>query len=96
MTKWIVRIVVIVAVAIGVVYGGILLWTKVINPPEEKLSTDDLSQVLAETTTTVATLLEAGRLGIEVNEDTGWQYQPEQTTSAIICHHPQAKYFVAR
>ena len=44
----------------------------------------------------VATLLEAGRLGIEVNEETGWQYQPEQTTSAIICHHPQAKYFNAR
>ena len=44
----------------------------------------------------VAALLGASRLGIEVNEDTGWQYQPEQTTSAIICHHPQAKYFVAR
>jgi 5-methyltetrahydrofolate--homocysteine methyltransferase len=44
----------------------------------------------------VADLLEAGRLGIEVNEETGWQYQPEQTTSAIICHHPRAKYFVAR
>ena len=26
----------------------------------------------------------------------GYQYQPEQTTSALICHHPQAKYFVAR
>lgn len=49
-----------------------------------------------EDNATVATLLEAGRLGIEVSEDTGWQYQPEQTTSAIICHHPQAKYFVAR
>ncbi len=44
----------------------------------------------------VADLLQAGRLGIEVNEETGWQYQPEQTTSAIICHHPRAKYFVAR
>ncbi len=44
----------------------------------------------------VAQLLDAGRLGIEVSEDTGWQYQPEQTTSALICHHPQAKYFVAR
>ena len=44
----------------------------------------------------VAELLEAGRLGIEVSEDTGFQYQPEQTTSAIICHHPQAKYFVVR
>jgi 5-methyltetrahydrofolate--homocysteine methyltransferase len=38
----------------------------------------------------------AERIGIEVNEETGWQYQPEQTTSAIICHHPRAKYFVAR
>ena len=44
----------------------------------------------------VAELLGADRLGIEVSEDTGWQYQPEQTTSAIICHHPQAKYFVAK
>jgi 5-methyltetrahydrofolate--homocysteine methyltransferase len=44
----------------------------------------------------VAELLGAQRLGIECNEDTAWQYQPEQTTSAILCHHPQAKYFVAR
>jgi 5-methyltetrahydrofolate--homocysteine methyltransferase len=49
-----------------------------------------------EDNATVAVLLEAGRLGIEVSEETGWQYQPEQTTSAIICHHPRAKYFVAR
>jgi 5-methyltetrahydrofolate--homocysteine methyltransferase len=45
---------------------------------------------------TVAKLLEAERIGIEVNEDTGFQFQPEQSTSAIICHHPKAKYFVAR
>jgi len=49
-----------------------------------------------EDNATVARLLDAGRLGIEVGEETGWQYQPEQTTSAIICHHPRAKYFVAR
>jgi 5-methyltetrahydrofolate--homocysteine methyltransferase len=49
-----------------------------------------------EDNATVAKLLEAGRIGIEVSEETGWQYQPEQTTSAIICHHPQSKYFVAR
>jgi 5-methyltetrahydrofolate--homocysteine methyltransferase len=49
-----------------------------------------------EDNATVAELLEAGRIGIEVSEETGWQYQPEQTTSAIICHHPKAKYFVAR
>jgi 5-methyltetrahydrofolate--homocysteine methyltransferase len=44
----------------------------------------------------VAELLDAGRIGIEVNEETGFQYQPEQTTSALICHHPKAKYFIAR
>ena len=45
---------------------------------------------------TVADLLDASRIGIEVSAETGYQYQPEQTTSAIICHHPQAKYFIAR
>jgi 5-methyltetrahydrofolate--homocysteine methyltransferase len=44
----------------------------------------------------VAELLEADRIGVQVGEDTEWQYQPEQTTSAIICHHPKAKYFIAR
>jgi 5-methyltetrahydrofolate--homocysteine methyltransferase len=43
----------------------------------------------------VAELLEAHRIGVEVSEETSFQYHPEQTTSAIICHHPQAKYFVA-
>ncbi len=42
----------------------------------------------------VADLLEAERIGVEINED--FQFHPEQTTSAIICHHPRAKYFVAR
>jgi 5-methyltetrahydrofolate--homocysteine methyltransferase len=41
-------------------------------------------------------LLDAGRIGLECNEDTGWQYHPEQSTSAIVLHHPRAKYFVAR
>ena len=49
-----------------------------------------------EDNATVARLLGAERIGLEVSEETGWQYQPEQTTSAVICHHPQAKYFVAR
>jgi 5-methyltetrahydrofolate--homocysteine methyltransferase len=44
----------------------------------------------------VAHLLGADRIGIEVGAETAYQYHPEQTTSAIICHHPQAKYFVAR
>jgi 5-methyltetrahydrofolate--homocysteine methyltransferase len=41
----------------------------------------------------VATLLDAERIGVTVSE--GYQLHPEQTTDAIICHHPQAKYFVA-
>ena len=45
---------------------------------------------------TVARLLGAERIGVECGPDTSFQYQPEQTTSAIICHHPRAKYFVAR
>ncbi len=42
----------------------------------------------------VAWLLGADRIGLEVSEDTGFQFQPEYTTSAVVCHHPQAKYFV--
>jgi 5-methyltetrahydrofolate--homocysteine methyltransferase len=44
----------------------------------------------------VCELLGGERIGLTVSEETGFQYQPEQTTSAIICHHPRAKYFVAR
>ena len=49
-----------------------------------------------EDNVTILDLLDGGRIGLECSEDTGYQYQPEQTTSALICHHPQAKYFVAR
>ncbi len=45
---------------------------------------------------TVAELLDASRIDVECTEETGFQYQPEQTTSALICHHPRAKYFVAK
>lgn len=41
----------------------------------------------------VVELLDASRIGVEVSE--GFQLHPEQTTTAIICHHPQAKYFIA-
>jgi 5-methyltetrahydrofolate--homocysteine methyltransferase len=41
----------------------------------------------------VVELLGADRIGVEVSE--GFQLFPEQSTTAIICHHPQAKYFVA-
>jgi 5-methyltetrahydrofolate--homocysteine methyltransferase len=42
-----------------------------------------------------AELVGADRIGVEVNEESSWQFHPEQTTAAIICHHPKAKYFVA-
>jgi 5-methyltetrahydrofolate--homocysteine methyltransferase len=45
---------------------------------------------------TVLHLLGGERIGLTCNEDTGFQYQPEQSTSALVCHHPQAKYFVVR
>jgi len=41
----------------------------------------------------VANLLESNRIGVTVSE--GFQLHPEQTTDAIICAHPMAKYFVA-
>jgi 5-methyltetrahydrofolate--homocysteine methyltransferase len=41
----------------------------------------------------VAKLLESERIGVSVSE--GFQLHPEQTTDAIICHHPKAKYFIA-
>ena len=40
----------------------------------------------------VVELLGARRIGVTVSE--GFQLHPEQTTLAIICHHPMAKYFV--
>jgi 5-methyltetrahydrofolate--homocysteine methyltransferase len=43
-----------------------------------------------------AELVGAEHIGVEVSEETSWQFHPEQTTAAIICHHPQAKYFVVR
>ncbi len=43
-----------------------------------------------------ADLLGAEALEIEVSEETGYQFHPEQTTAAIVFHHPRAKYFVAR
>ncbi|CAN5825190.1 methionine synthase [soil metagenome] len=44
----------------------------------------------------VADILGADRIGISVGAETSYQYQPEQTTSAIICQHPQSKYFIAK
>ncbi|MGH9030202.1 MAG: vitamin B12 dependent-methionine synthase activation domain-containing protein, partial [Acidimicrobiales bacterium] len=41
----------------------------------------------------VVQLLGGDRVGVTVSE--GFQLHPEQTTDAIICHHPRAKYFIA-
>jgi len=41
----------------------------------------------------VVEILGGDRVGVTVSD--GFQMHPEQTTDAIICHHPQAKYFVA-
>lgn len=51
MKKWIVRAVVLAVVGVGLVYGGILLWTKVIDPPEDRFDSDDLAAVVDVTTT---------------------------------------------
>jgi 5-methyltetrahydrofolate--homocysteine methyltransferase len=36
-------------------------------------------------------LLDPERIGVQLSEE--FQLQPEQSTSAIIVHHPEAKYF---
>jgi 5-methyltetrahydrofolate--homocysteine methyltransferase len=36
-------------------------------------------------------LLEPERIGVELSEE--YQLDPEQSTSAIVIHHPEAKYF---
>jgi 5-methyltetrahydrofolate--homocysteine methyltransferase len=41
----------------------------------------------------VVELLRAERIGVSMSD--GAQLEPEQTTLAIVCHHPQAKYFLA-
>ena len=42
----------------------------------------------------VQELLQWQRVGIELSEE--FMLQPEQSTSAIVVHHPEAKYFAAR
>jgi len=48
----------------------------------------DLEQQVA-----LCKLLESGRIGISLSEE--FQLHPEQSTSAIVVHHPEAKYFNA-
>jgi 5-methyltetrahydrofolate--homocysteine methyltransferase len=39
----------------------------------------------------IARLLEPGRIGVELSEE--MQLHPEQSTDAIVVHHPEARYF---
>ncbi len=43
---------------------------------------------------TIVDLLEAERIGVELSEE--FQLHPEQSTDALIVHHPEANYFNAR
>ncbi|WP_406265335.1 methionine synthase [Streptomyces sp. NBC_00191] len=42
----------------------------------------------------IAELLEPERIGVQLSEE--FQLHPEQSTDAILIHHPEAKYFNAR
>ncbi|MGZ4517537.1 MAG: methionine synthase [Mycobacteriaceae bacterium] len=46
-----------------------------------------------EDRTKIMTLLEPGRIGVELSEEL--QLHPEQSTDAFVLHHPEAKYFNA-
>ena len=52
MLKILIRVAISIVVVVGLVYGGILLYTKVINPPEDKLNEDDLSAIVSDSSTT--------------------------------------------
>jgi 5-methyltetrahydrofolate--homocysteine methyltransferase len=46
-----------------------------------------------EDRTKIVELLEPGRIGVELSEEL--QLHPEQSTDALVAHHPEAKYFNA-
>jgi 5-methyltetrahydrofolate--homocysteine methyltransferase len=47
-----------------------------------------------EDRTKLVDLLQPGRIGVELSEEL--QLHPEQSTDALVAHHPEAKYFNAR
>ena len=51
MLKILIRVAISIVVVVGLVYGGILMYTKVINPPEDKLNEDDLSAIVRDSST---------------------------------------------
>jgi len=42
----------------------------------------------------VVSLLEPARINVSLSEE--YQLTPEQSTDALVVHHPQASYFNAR
>jgi 5-methyltetrahydrofolate--homocysteine methyltransferase len=44
--------------------------------------------------TMVMEMLDPARIGVELSEE--YQLHPEQSTSALVAHHPEAKYFAAK
>ena len=42
----------------------------------------------------IVELLEPGRIGVVLSEE--YQLHPEQSTSAMVVHHPEATYFAAK
>jgi polyisoprenoid-binding protein YceI len=59
MAKILIRIAISVVVVVGLVYGGILLYTKVINPPEDKLNEDDLTAIVSDSSDVPSTEVDA-------------------------------------
>jgi 5-methyltetrahydrofolate--homocysteine methyltransferase len=47
-----------------------------------------------EEQTGIAELLDPSRIGVELSET--FQWHPEQSTAAVVVHHPAARYFVIR
>jgi 5-methyltetrahydrofolate--homocysteine methyltransferase len=46
-----------------------------------------------EQQTVLMDLLDPARIGVELSEE--FQLHPEQSTSALIVHHPEASYYNA-
>ena len=52
---------------------------------------DTHSDIRPEDNKLLFEILKPERIGITLTEE--WQMVPEQTTNAIVVHHPEAKYF---
>ena len=56
-----------------------------------KFSEDESTTVVLEDQAHLFTLLDPARIGVELTEE--WELVPEQSTSAVVCHHRSARYF---